>query len=200
MKIYVIAGLSGVGKSTLAKEAAKKIDMPLKISCTTRPRREKEVDGIDYHFISNDKYNLFSSLDKLVAKEKFLVCGEHDGEIWRYGFLKSDLTRGNCLAVINPKGITDLKNEGFDNIISILIDVDEEERIRRIMSRNDNQKPEEIKRRTLKDSEMFKDYKFDYVVRNDNFNQCLSEIIRIINMEKEKENYQQLSKWTASKL
>lgn len=198
MAIFCIAGMSGVGKSTIAKEISKMMGLPLVISCTTRPRRPNENDGIDYHFITDKVYDFLLSENKLVAKESFNVV---DGEVWKYGFVSNELLRNkHCLTVINPKGITDLKNDGIENVVSILIDVDEKERMERIMKRNDNQKAAEIKRRTIKDREMFDQYNFDYVVNNDTIENSLKTITEIIEKEKDKQNYKELSSWCAERM
>lgn len=193
MAIICIAGLSGTGKSTLAKEISKIKQIPLAISCTTRPMRPNEKDGVDYHFISDEEYVKLANDNKLVAKEEYLVAG---GFIWKYGFKSDDIKKNKfSLTVINPKGIDDLKKDGIQNVISILIKVDEEERINRIKKRSDNQSKEEIERRTLKDIEIFAKHKFNYIVHNDNFDECLTKILRIIELEKKRENYKNLDAW-----
>lgn len=57
-KIFVISGPSGTGKSTLINMLLKEFGgiVTNVISCTTRNRREIEIDGVDYHFINNDKF------------------------------------------------------------------------------------------------------------------------------------------------
>ena len=51
------SGKGGVGKSTISKEVRKDSRFWLSISCTTRPARANEVDGLDYHFISTAKFD-----------------------------------------------------------------------------------------------------------------------------------------------
>lgn len=195
MSIFCIAGLSGTGKSTLAKIIAKRLDIPLVISYTTRPKRPTEQNGIDYYFIDDQTYDVIN--DSLVAKESFEVDG---GYIWRYGFHKSDvLGNKNVLCVINPKGIQDLKNDGVTNIVPILIEVDETERINRILSRNDNQTKAEIKRRTNKDKQMFEHFKPQYNIINDDLEKCVQEIIDVINKESDKQRYEELYSWINSR-
>ena len=56
-KVVIISGPSGVGKSTICKETAKRLeDVCLSVSVSTRPRSESEVDGQDYWFISNEQF------------------------------------------------------------------------------------------------------------------------------------------------
>ena len=56
-KVVIISGPSGVGKSTICKEAAKRLeDVCLSVSVSTRPRSESEIDGQDYWFISNEQF------------------------------------------------------------------------------------------------------------------------------------------------
>ena len=50
--IYVITGLSGSGKTTIAKEVSKKTNLPLVTTATTRPMRPGEKNSIDYWFLS----------------------------------------------------------------------------------------------------------------------------------------------------
>ena len=54
--LVIVSGPSGVGKSTICKMLAERMDAFLSISATTRPRRANEVDGQDYHFLSAEEF------------------------------------------------------------------------------------------------------------------------------------------------
>jgi guanylate kinase len=51
-----ISGPSGVGKSTICRRLAERLGATLSVSATTRPKREDEVDGQDYFFVSKDAF------------------------------------------------------------------------------------------------------------------------------------------------
>lgn len=55
-KLVIISGPSGVGKSTICRRLVEELDAFLSVSMTTRPRRENEVDGRDYHFVSTETF------------------------------------------------------------------------------------------------------------------------------------------------
>lgn len=54
--MLVISGPSGVGKTTICKRLVERLDALLSVSATTRPRRDNEVDGRDYHFVSTPAF------------------------------------------------------------------------------------------------------------------------------------------------
>jgi len=54
--LLIISGPSGVGKTTICKRLVERLDAFLSVSSTTRPRRDNEVDGEDYHFISTEAF------------------------------------------------------------------------------------------------------------------------------------------------
>ena len=58
MKIKVVAlfGKAGSGKDTILREVVSKGDFHEIVSCTTRPRREGEQDGVNYHFLTNEEF------------------------------------------------------------------------------------------------------------------------------------------------
>lgn len=175
-KIIAIMGLSGVGKTTIAKKLHAKMRLPFKISYTTRPIRPGERNGIDYHFIDEGEYAFLDSHNFLVAKQDFKVA---NGETWRYAIYKGDLKK-DCIMVLTPSGVNDLRNLGYD-VKAIYLDVDEEERLNRICNRNDNQSHEEIKRRSKADKEVFKDFKPDLVVKNNSrIDLTIKEIIKFV--------------------
>lgn len=54
--LLIISGPSGVGKTTVCKELVRRLDAFLSVSATTRPRRENEVDGVDYYFLTTEEF------------------------------------------------------------------------------------------------------------------------------------------------
>ncbi len=76
-RLFVIAGPSGVGKDTLIREAVGRWPFYLSVSATTRPPRAGEVDGRDYHFISDEEF------DAWLEEDRFLEWNRHFDR--RYG-------------------------------------------------------------------------------------------------------------------
>jgi len=88
-KVFVITGPSGVGKGTLIGELLRRVPgLDLSISATTRPPRESEVDGRDYHFLSPREF------EERMDADDFLEFASYSGN--RYGTLRSEVER--CLA------------------------------------------------------------------------------------------------------
>ena len=74
VKVVIVSGPSGVGKSTICKEVVKRLnDVYLSISVTTRPKSETEVDGQDYWFISEEQFQ--ERVDKGLLLEYAEVFG-----------------------------------------------------------------------------------------------------------------------------
>ncbi|MBQ3447672.1 MAG: guanylate kinase [Synergistaceae bacterium] len=83
-KLYVLSGPSGVGKGTLREHALKDApNLRYSISCTTRKPREGETDGVEYRFISREKFT------EDIAQGLFLEYA-HVHEDY-YGTLKADV-------------------------------------------------------------------------------------------------------------
>jgi guanylate kinase len=96
--LLVLSGPAGAGKSTVLRSVVDNDPVTrFSVSCTTRPRREDEVDGIDYHFLSEEEF-----ADKLEAGEFLEHAGVHK---WHYGTLRSS--------------VTSLLEAGFDVIMDI---------------------------------------------------------------------------------
>ena len=85
-RLFVISGPAGVGKSEIVKLLLKRHpDISLSVSCTTRAPRPGEVDGVSYHFVSDERF------DQLVAEDAFYEWAHvHQN---RYGTLKSVVQR-----------------------------------------------------------------------------------------------------------
>jgi guanylate kinase len=79
----LVSGPSGSGKTTLCRRLADEKEAHYSISCTTRPPREGEVDGKDYHFLSKDDF------ESRIAAGEFLEHAEvHENY---YGTLKTEV-------------------------------------------------------------------------------------------------------------
>ena len=81
-RCIVYCGQSGVGKDYLMRQYLKKHPNAERVvTCTTRPMRPNETNHVDYHFITDDEFDVLKLTGKLIEQREYHVA---DGSIWRY--------------------------------------------------------------------------------------------------------------------
>lgn len=85
-KLFVVSGPAGAGKSEIVKNLLKKhSDVKLSVSCTTRAPRPGEIDGVSYHFVTDERFQ------ELINEDAFYEWAHvHQN---RYGTLKSAVAK-----------------------------------------------------------------------------------------------------------
>ncbi|OPZ61607.1 MAG: Guanylate kinase [Synergistetes bacterium ADurb.Bin520] len=95
-RVIVLSGPSGAGKGTLRKRLFEKIpELIFSISCTTRPPRTGEQDGVDYWFVSEEDFSLWR--DQEAFLEWAEVHGHHYGTRW--ADVERGLEAGKCVVL-----------------------------------------------------------------------------------------------------
>lgn len=159
--IYFLMGKSASGKDELARKLLSDKDLNLKpvVLYTTRPKREGENDGREYHFIGEDERLKLKAEGKVIEERVYhTVMGD-----WYYmtvddGSLENDSE--NDFFVINTLEAFVSYKEFFgeDRVIPLYIEVSPEIRMQRAIERErrqENPNMEEVKRRFLADEEDF---------------------------------------------
>ena len=177
--MLVLSSPSGAGKTTLSKKIQQSdSSFEISVSHTTRNPRVNEVDGVDYHFVTKEEFK------KLMNQGLFYEHAEIFGNF--YGTSKSAINKitnnnHNVLFDIDWQGSQQLSKFKELNLIKVFIlPPSKEELEKRLIARNQDDK-EAIKRRMLaytKDIAHKKDY--DYVLINDNVENCFNELKKII--------------------
>lgn len=165
--MIILVGESASGKSSIEKYLVEKYGYNKVISYTTREPRPNEVDGVDYHFISNKK---FEELEKLGF---FAETAQYN--TWNYGTAKEDCT-DDKIAVLTPHGLRQVSKIDGINVISFYVNVPRRDRLIKILERGDN--IDESYRRNLSDVGQFDGIKdeVDYVVNNEGYKKSIMKM------------------------
>lgn len=141
-QIICIMGRSGSGKSTL-ESTLESLGYERIISCTTRPPRGNERDGVEYHFVSREKFA------ELIENGSLLEYAEYNGNL--YGSPKPAAFKS--VVVLEPQGYANLKKT-YSQTLGVFIYLPEDVIVQRLSNRKDTS-PEEIARRMAGDKEVF---------------------------------------------
>ncbi len=128
--MLILVGHSASGKTEIANQLKRDYDMKKIITYTTRPKRINEIDGVDYHFVDEDKFL------KLKEENFFVETTNFNG--YYYGSSKNDV-KDDAVVILDPQGLEKFKNSNLDNIIAIFLNCDEEIRYKRMINRGDNE-------------------------------------------------------------
>ena len=156
--IRLYFGKCGAGKDTIVKEVlSKNKDILPIVSYTTRPKRPKEVDGVDYNFVSTGDFLWMIDNNKLTEYRKYHTINNGAPDIWYYGTPILDPMEEYAGVVDIQGAYSFLEKYDADLIDLIYIKVDDDfVRYRRVVNRGgfDN---DEWKRRAKDDDKVFSD-------------------------------------------
>ena len=181
--LYVISGPSGVGKGTVCKALLAELgegpnrQLTLSISATTRPMRPGEVDGVNYHFLSQEDFL------RRVDNGEFLGYATVYGNY--YGTLRSavqqELAEGrNVLLEIDTDGARQIKKLMPEAELIFLAPPSPEELLRRLQGRNTDSAAEIARRQQCLEAELAQQVYYDYVVVNDVVEDTVAQIRQIM--------------------
>jgi len=189
--LIVISAPSGAGKTTICDLLLRSYpEISYSVSCTTREPRLNEVDGEDYHFLSQERFR------QLIQEDKFLEYAEVHGNY--YGTLKQPvydvLKEGHSMLLdIDVKGAeqvrrsvsklpqSDLMRQGYMDVFINPPSIDE---LRSRLEKRGTDDPEVIERRLENAAEeMERAGEYMYQVVNDDLRICFQRVCDIINIK-----------------
>ena len=188
--LIIISSPSGAGKTSVCKKIINYDNkIKLSVSHTTRAPRDNEINGIDYFFISSDRFN------SKISDKSFLEFANVFGNY--YGTSKKNVEEKlledfDVLFDIDWQGAAQILNSNLAKIVTIFLVAPSKEVVlarlkKRSKETGDNY--DSIKKRMLEyENEMKHANDYDYVVINDNIEECTKKIVSIIENERKMNN------------
>jgi guanylate kinase len=171
--MVLISGPSGCGKSTIIQRLVSDERVEFSVSATTRPIREGEVDGVDYHFLSKEEFRA------KVEVGAFVEYAEVYGNM--YGTLRAPMdaaiaARRVFLVEIDVQGALQLRALDEPGVYVFIAPPSFDELKRRLVGRG-TESPEVLERRLKKAEDEYRErVKYDHVVINDDLDRAVEEV------------------------
>ena len=181
-KLIIISAPSGTGKSTIIGWLMKEhpeLNLAFSISCTSRPPRGTEQNGVEYFFLTPEEFR------QRIENDEFLEYEEvYEGRF--YGTLKAQVERQleagqNVVFDVDVKGGVNIKNYYGDEAMSLFIQPPSIAELRKRLEGRGTDTPEVIDQRIARaEFELTFADKFDKIVVNDDLAQAEQDALRLV--------------------
>lgn len=174
-KIIALIGEAGAGKDSIMQDVLKTAPSLHEIvSCTTRPMREGEQEGVNYFYLTKEQF-----AEKILNMEMLEATCFND---WFYGTSLQSLDESVVnIGVFNPDGIDALLESPMVEVTVYYVHATDKNRLIRQLNREEHPNVDEIIRRFKADKEDFSDLEFEYqVLPNDTFDEYEAAVKTIV--------------------
>lgn len=172
--LMVISSPSGAGKTTLTRRLAQTYNLHFSVSYTTRSPRPGEVNGRDYHFVTNDEFQ------RMIDAQEFAEWAVVHGN--RYGTSIGTVNRAiedgiDCLFDIDHQGGRNIRKQWEqDSVLVFVLPPSLEELERRLRTRATDSAEVIERRLAVARKELSHYHDYDYLVVNDELDQAFTEL------------------------
>jgi guanylate kinase len=181
--MLVLSSPSGAGKTTLARRLLETDqNVAMSVSTTTRPKRPGEVDGRDYFFISDEKFQSMASAGELL--EHALVFGH------RYGTPKQPVLEAlaagrDVLFDIDWQGTQQLRQQVRRDVVTIFVLPPSRAELERRLHTRAQDSDEVVARRMAKANDEISHWaEYDYVIVNEDIARAQAQVETILVAER----------------
>ena len=181
--MFILSSPSGAGKTTIARRLLEEDnEIRLSVSATTRPKRPGEVDGEDYHFVSQTDF------DRMVAEDAFYEWARVFGN--SYGTPKSQIRAGlkggqDFLFDIDWQGTQQLYQKDQQDVVRVFLLPPSIEELQRRLTGRGTDSAEVIEARMDRARAEISHWDgYDYVVVNDDIDLCFEKVRQILEAER----------------
>ena len=181
--LFILSSPSGAGKTTLSRMLLRHdADIKLSVSATTRPPRPGEVDGVHYHFVSEEKF------DAMVEEDDFYEWAHVFDH--RYGtpkgLIRTALKDGqDFLFDIDWQGTQQLYQKDQQDVVSVFILPPSLDELRRRLEERAQDSDDVIDSRMERArAEISHWAEYDYVVINDSVDECFDRVREVLDAER----------------
>ena len=181
--LIVVSGPSGAGKDTIVNRVVEDMkDTKISVSMTSRAPRGKEVEGVDYYFVSKEEF------EESIKNDEFLEYAiVHNNQY--YGTpkakLEEQINKGkNVILVIDIQGALKVKEIVKEALFIFIMPPSMEELKERLIKRNTETKDKILERFKTAYNEINEFTKYNYVVVNDKVDKAVDKVKSIITAEK----------------
>lgn len=175
-KLLVVSGPSGVGKSTITNNLRSDDRFWISVSATTRNIRTNEVDGIDYHFVSADRFN------EMIEGKEFLEWADFAGA--KYGTPKQPVAEAlangkNVILEIELNGARQVRKNSNDAVLIFIEPPSWEELKSRLINRGTESEQSTQARLDRAKEELSAAVEFDHILINHRVEDSVAELVSL---------------------